>query len=201
MTLIEYGGYLLLVAYLILFFGLTAVAARQAKRSVWLFGAATPGQRLPATLFRLGFIGAALWPLARAGFGLDGVDEAAHAIFGRNVLDVVGCLLVGVGAGVAGLAQTQMGASWRIGTAEGQSGALVAVGLFRYSRNPVFLGQIVLFVGLFALFPDFVQGALTIAIVAAARLQVGIEEQVLAVTLGEPYFEYQRRVGRWLGTG
>ena len=57
MTLIEYVGYLLLVAYLIVFFGLTVAAARRAKRSVWLFGAATPGQRLPATLFQLGFIG------------------------------------------------------------------------------------------------------------------------------------------------
>ena len=201
MTLIEYVGYLLLTAYLLVFFGLTAAAAQRAKRSVWLFGAATPGQRLPATLFQLGFIGAALWPLARAGFALSGAESAAHVIFGRNVLDIVGCLLIGIGVCIAGLAQAQMGASWRIGAAKGQSGALVAKGLFRLSRNPVFLGQIILFVGLFVMFPDVLQGGLTIAIVAAARLQVVIEEQELAVSLGEPYFDYQRRVRRWFGAG
>ncbi|MBK6705644.1 MAG: hypothetical protein IPG56_19020 [Caulobacteraceae bacterium] len=40
------------------------------------------------------------------------------------------------------LAQFQMGASWRIGVPASGPGPLVARGLFRWSRNPIFVGMI-----------------------------------------------------------
>jgi protein-S-isoprenylcysteine O-methyltransferase Ste14 len=77
-----------------------------------------------------------------------------------------------------------MGASWRIGAAEGEQGAIVDTGPFAVSRNPVFVGQALLFVGLFLVLPGSVQGMLTVAILIALRLQVSIEETVLSATLG-----------------
>jgi protein-S-isoprenylcysteine O-methyltransferase Ste14 len=94
-----------------------------------------------------------------------------------------------------------MGASWRIGAAERQTGALVVDGPFAVSRNPVFVGQMLLFVGLFLVFADLVQGALTVVLILAVVLQVRIEEKVLTVTLGPTYVDYCRRIARWIGTG
>jgi len=120
--------------------------------------------------------------------------------------DIIGHLLVAIGAMIAATSQMHMGASWRIGAAEGETGAIVDTGPFALSRNPVFVGQIILFVGLLLVFPDLFQAALTLALVVAIRLQVKIEERVLTATLGvltatlgEPYLAYSRRVGRWFG--
>ena len=67
------------------------------------------------------------------------------------------------------------------------------------ARNPVFLGQALLFIGLFIVLPSLVQAGLTLALLIAIRLQVAIEERVLTASLGQPYLAYRARVRRWLG--
>ena len=57
--------YLLFVAYVANFLMLSAVAARQAGRSVWLFGSGEPLQRWTGWAFRIAFAGAILWPPLR----------------------------------------------------------------------------------------------------------------------------------------
>lgn len=199
MTALEGVSYALFIVYLLSFFGLSAVAARQAGRSIWLFNTGPASQTLPAMLFRLAFAGAALWPVIRSLTGdlvtRDPVHDALDGIFP----DIIGHLLVAIGACIAAASQMHMGASWRIGAAERETGALVDDGPFAISRNPVFVGQMLLFAGLFLVFPSIVQGALTAALMVAVVLQVRIEERVLAATLGAPYADYSRRVGRWIG--
>ncbi len=195
----EAVSYLLFVVYLVSFFGLTFTAAKHVGSSVWLFGLPTSGQALPAMLFRLGFASAALWPPVRV--ALDGAYmDPLRAMLDGVAMDITGHLLIAIGACIAAVSQVHMGASWRVGTAEGKTGALVDDGPFAISRNPVFVGQIILFIGLFAVFPDIVQFGLTAAIILAAHLQVKIEERVLIASLGEPYQAYMARVNRWIGT-
>ena len=81
-----------------------------------------------------------------------------------------------------------------------QGGAIVDSGPFAISRNPVFLGQALLFIGLFIVLPSLIQAALTLALLFAIALQVRIEERVLAAAYGQPYRDYASRVRRWLGT-
>ncbi|MGL4974098.1 MAG: methyltransferase family protein [Bosea sp. (in: a-proteobacteria)] len=199
MTALEGVSYALFAVYLLSFFGLSAVAARQAGRSIWLFNTGPASQTLPATLFRVAFAGAALWPLIRSLTGDLLMVDPVHDALDGIVPDIIGHLLVAIGACVAAASQMHMGASWRIGAAERETGALVDDGPFAVSRNPVFVGQVLLFIGLFLVFPSIVQGALTAALITAVVLQVRIEERVLAVTLGAPYADYSRRVGRWIG--
>lgn len=194
----EAVSYLLFVVYLITFFALTFATAKQAGTSVWLFGLPTSGQALPAILFRVGFAGAALWPLIRA-WVVVGYTDIVRGLLDNVAMDVLGHLLIAIGACIAAASQMHMGTSWRVGAAEGKTGALVQDGPFAISRNPVFVGQIILFVGLFAVFPDLIQFCLTLAILVAAHLQVKLEERVLLASLGEPYGAYMARVNRWFG--
>jgi protein-S-isoprenylcysteine O-methyltransferase Ste14 len=198
MSNVETFGYALFVAYLVAFFIRTAVAARMAGTNVWLFGAGAHGQRVPAALFRIAFAGTLAGPLFRRATDDDTARPAIEDWIRGVDLDLVGAVLVATGVCVALAAQFQMGKSWRIGTAAGQGGPLVAEGLFAISRNPVFLGQIAMFVGLLALFPDGIQLVLTVALVAAAVAQVRNEERALVASLGWPYLEYKRKVRRWL---
>ncbi len=199
MSALEAVSYLLVWVYLLSFLALTAVAQREAGRSVWLFGKGKEKQTLPALLFRFAFIGAAVWPLIRLVTGDIPADDPVRAAIDGEWLDVLGHGFIAVGACVAILSQRHMGASWRIGAAEGETGPIVDDGPFALSRNPVFVGQALLFVGLFLVFPGVVSLTLTAALMIAIHLQVTIEERVLAATLGEPYLDYMRRVRRWVG--
>lgn len=199
MIAMEAVSYLLFCVYLVSFFGLSAMAAREAGRSVWLFSKGKEPQTLPAWLFRIAFAGAAILPLVRALAGGPPLRYPVFSALDGVAGDIIGHVLVAVGALIAAASQMHMGASWRIGAAEGETGAIVETGPFALSRNPVFVGQIILFVGLLLVFPDLFQAVLTLALIIAIRLQIKIEERVLAATLGEPYLTYSSRVGRWFG--
>lgn len=200
MSGMEIASYMMVVVYVVSLLAMSAILAREAGRPVWLFGKGSRKQALPALLFRLAFAGAILWPLVLAAFGNPIGNDLLTRLVDGNWTDVFGHLLVVLGACLAILAQRHMGTSWRIGAAEGEVGAIVDSGPFAISRNPVFVGQAVLFIGLFIVLPGIVQAALTAALLLAIVLQVRIEERVLQAELGTAYLAYRRRVRRWAGT-
>jgi protein-S-isoprenylcysteine O-methyltransferase Ste14 len=190
--------YLLFVVYVANFLMLSAVATRQAGRPVWLLDAGAPLQRLTGWVFRIAFTTALVWPPLRLWTGGLASDALTKTLAGTTSA-LSGHLLVAIGAAVALVSQYHMGAAWRIGAAEGRQGPLVQSGPFAISRNPVFLGQIILFAGLFLAFPDVVQALTAATVLVAACVQVRIEERVLARTFGGAYDDYTARVPRWIG--
>jgi len=80
-----------------------------------------------------------------------------------------------------------------------RSSVLVIDGVFRLSRNPMYLGMVLIVSGV-ALF----EGSVTpwIAVVALAvlldRIFILREEKMLNETFGAAFEEYRRRVRRWL---
>jgi protein-S-isoprenylcysteine O-methyltransferase Ste14 len=189
--------YLLFLAYVANFLMLSVVAAKQANRSIWLFNSGERAQRLTGWAFRIGFTAAVMWPPIRmwAG-GLPG-DPVPGFLQGA-VSAVLGHLLVAVGAVVALVSQYHMGSAWRIGAAEGEQEALVQTGPFAISRNPVFVGQAILFTGLFLAFSDIAQFIISAAVLASMLAQARIEERVLKASFGKEYEDYAARVPRWL---
>ncbi|MDP3409807.1 isoprenylcysteine carboxylmethyltransferase family protein [Bosea sp. (in: a-proteobacteria)] len=200
MSGMEIASYLMTVVYVISFFAMSAVLAEEAGRPIWLFDKGREKQALPAMLFRLAFAGAVLWPIVLTLVGNPIKADPLHRALDGPWVDVLGHLLVVVGPCLAILSQRYMGASWRIGAAEGELGPIVDSGPFAISRNPVFVGQALLFIGLFIVLPSLIQAVLTLALLVAIVLQVRIEERVLSQTLVQPYRDYQQRVRRWLGT-
>lgn len=181
------GGYLAAFLYL------TARSAQAAGRPVWLFSLGDK-QGLSALLFRLCFAGALLYPALLA-IGVAPVREMFDV---PTSVRGAGLLLALVGGLFGIYAQHYMGASWRIGSVEGHSGAIVDTGPFRRSRNPVFVGQVAMFAGFLLARPDPVQLAFTAALMLAVWLQVRIEETVLARDMGAAYQAYRQMVPRWL---
>src|SRR4051794_24459302 len=64
-----------------------------------------------------------------------------------------GALLLFGGTALMVVAQLHLGASWRIGIEEGARPGLVTDGLYRVSRNPIFLGMFLTLAGLVVLQP------------------------------------------------
>lgn len=108
----------------------------------------------------------------------------------------IGLLLISLGWTV--LAQIQMGNSWRIGIDEERKTALVQAGLFRVSRNPIFLGMIISLFGFFLTIPNALTLLLLVLGFALIQIQVRLEEQFLSGLHGQEYNEYCSLVRRWL---
>jgi len=77
--------------------------------------------------------------------------------------------------------------------------ALIRAGVFRFSRNPIYVGMILMTIGVSL---DRANGWILAGLVPAiAMIRNGVvlrEERHLARVFGDAYLEYQREVRRWL---
>ncbi len=80
-----------------------------------------------------------------------------------------------------------------------RSSALVTDGVFRFTRNPMYLGMILILVGA-ALLIGSLSPFLAVAAFAAvvATRFVPVEERMLAETFGDAWTAYRARTRRWL---
>jgi protein-S-isoprenylcysteine O-methyltransferase Ste14 len=80
-----------------------------------------------------------------------------------------------------------------------KSTALITSGVFRFSRNPMYLGFVLILMGIATL-----MGSLTpyIVVLGFAILMdiifIRAEEQMLQSTFGEDWMEYKKKVRRWI---
>lgn len=79
------------------------------------------------------------------------------------------------------------------------SRALVTTGVYRFTRNPMYLGLVILLgawaVWLSALLP---WAAPVLFVLYITRFQIRPEERVLTELFGPPYTDYTQRVRRWI---
>ncbi len=116
----------------------------------------------------------------------------------RTDLNLLGMFLLLVSLAWIVTAQAQMGASWRIGVDENQKTDLVTTGVFRFSRNPIYLGMAVTLIGLFLVLPTSMTLSLLIGGIATIHLQILLEEQYLQKKHGQAFVTYTKKVRRWI---
>ncbi len=77
---------------------------------------------------------------------------------------------------------------------------LVTDGVFRFSRNPMYLGLVLLLIG-WALWLGTVSPwlVLPLFVIVTSVAQIVPEEQALEERFGEPYLAYRHSVRRWIG--
>lgn len=124
---------------------------------------------------------------------------AALANASPEVRTIPAAIIGLIGAAIVIVAQVQMGRAWRVGVREGDAQLFVSHGLFRFSRNPIFLGMML--IGLSA---AMVSVALwgwvaLILFVASCAVQVRIEEAHLEASFGQDYRNFRATTPRWLG--
>lgn len=157
-------------------------------------------QALPALLFRAAFVLAVTYPplsvwLPATTETLVGADAHSGVL---HAVEMIGLATMAIGATFALYSQNQYGrflADRRCVRSFGRHRRYGAVPDFAQSG---IVGQCVLFIGLLIVFPTVIQFLITIELLVAVRLQVGIEERVLVGEMGEDYQAYKRRVRRWL---
>lgn len=137
-------------------------------------------------------LGAAMWALTRAWPGLR-IDLPL-----RGVL-AAGLILTGLGIALAGVISFRRAGTTVNPLQPAASSQLVVSGVYHRTRNPMYLGMLLLLLGWAAWL------AHPLALVLAAtfvpvmnRLQIRPEERILAATFGPAFTAYQSSVRRWL---
>lgn len=113
-------------------------------------------------------------------------------------VQAIGLFLMGIAIVWTATAQMQMGHSWRIGIDLDNKTELVEKGLFRVSRNPIFLGMRMALWGFFLTLPNAATLVSVVMLDVLIQVQVRLEEEFLRGVHGEAYSEYSGGVRRWI---
>ncbi len=192
-----------LLVYLLIFFGLAMILPsyrvwKTTGVNPYKLGKSESAHDYVGTLFRLTIFSVALVVIAFA--FLPNLYEYLVPIsyLSNATLNIVGQTLLTIAVIWVLVAQVHMQKSWRIGIDEDVKTELVQTGLFKISRNPIFLGMRVMLLGLFLVLPN----AATLVILFVGdlliQIQVRLEEEFLTRTHGKAYLAYQKQVRRWI---
>lgn len=103
------------------------------------------------------------------------------------------------GAAIVIVAQVQMGRAWRVGVRDGDAPIFVSHGLFRFSRNPIFVGMMLVGLSAAIVSGTWWSWSALVLFVLSCIVQVRIEEAHLEASFGDAYRAFRRQVPRWLG--
>lgn len=189
--------------YFLLFFGLAMfwrsyIAWKRTGINPYKLGDSDTVHDFVGKLFRLTLIVAALIVFVFS--FLEGYYHWLSPITWMNssMLIIIGIALLVLALIWVLVAQLQMGDSWRIGIDEKSESALVQHGLFGVSRNPIFLGMLVMLVGMLLILPTAATLTVSALGFVLIHVQVRLEEDFLAEKYGEDYRRYQMSVRRWI---
>ncbi len=112
----------------------------------------------------------------------------------------LGMVLAVIGDAVFIISVLTMRDSWRAGVPENDKTELVTDGIYRYSRNPAFLGFDLVYIGILLMFFNTGLFEITLLVILLLHLQiVNVEEDFLIATFGQEYVDYRKKVRRYFG--
>ena len=120
-------------------------------------------------------------------------------MFPAKSVSSVGLALIGALTCTAGVASFRRAKTTVNPMKPDSTSSLVVSGIYRYTRNPMYLGFLLILLGWAA----FLSNVLALALLPAFilymnRFQISPEERVLASLFAHDYAEYRARVRRWL---
>ena len=110
----------------------------------------------------------------------------------------IGILFCYIGLIIFLLALLSFGKSWRIGIDENNSNELITNGIFKYSRNPIFLFMDLYFTGIMLIYPNIIFILLAIGTIIGIHSQILREENFLLIKFGEKYIKYKNQTRRYI---
>ena len=119
-------------------------------------------------------------------------------IINSSTFDIIGFLTGLTGLSLCLYAQVKMGSSWRVGIDEKVKTDLITTGLYKYIRNPTYLGLFVLNIGVWLIWPTWTIFILNFVFILFLDIQVRCEEDYLYAIHGEKYGDYKKRTKRYI---
>jgi protein-S-isoprenylcysteine O-methyltransferase Ste14 len=142
------------------------------------------------------FVWGALW-LAESFFSSWAADYLPY-FYGNQAMRSVGLILDTIGLIFFISSMITMKTSWRVGIDKSTTTRLITNGLYQYSRNPAFVGFNLMFIGLFAAFPNLATLIICLLNMLAVHKLILQEEKHLEEMPGEEYVQYRNQTPRYL---
>ena len=89
--------------------------------------------------------------------------------------------------------------SWRAGIPGEDKTELVTTGIYKYSRNPAFLGFDFMYIGVLLMYFNLLLAVFSLFAIVMLHLQILQEEKYLSEVFGDAYREYKKHVFRYFG--
>jgi len=125
-------------------------------------------------------------------------ESLGTAVLDSEPARALGALLVGAGLALFALALAAFGDGWRVGIDTDRPGELVTRGVFKISRNPIFVFMNAYALGTFLLSGRLVFLLFALLAAAALHAQIRREEAFLEEAHGEAYRAYRAATPRYL---
>lgn len=110
-----------------------------------------------------------------------------------------GFCIAGIGDIFFLISVTYMKDSWRAGIPEKDKTKLVTDGIYKFSRNPAFVGFDFMYIGILLMFFNIGTLLFSLFSIMMLHMQILQEEKYMAKTFGEEYLEYKKKVFRYIG--
>lgn len=114
------------------------------------------------------------------------------------LFDIIGCVTGLVGLSFCLYAQIKMGCSWRVGIDEKVKTDLITTGVYKYIRNPTYLGLYLLNLGVWLIWPTWTIFLLNLVFILFLDIQVRCEEDYLLKVHGDRFSEYKSGTKRYI---
>lgn len=117
-----------------------------------------------------------------------------------SFLYYISLLLLTIGTLLLIISMKTMRNNWRAGISTGNDTSLVVNGVYRYSRNPAFLGFDLFYIGMTISYPSLLNIIFLLIVLIVFDLQIRNEEKELLKLFGNEYTKYKNAVRRYLGS-
>jgi len=115
-----------------------------------------------------------------------------------DFISILGLLVISLGIVFFIVAAITMKNSWRVGIDKSTKSKLITEGIYRYSRNPAFVGFYLMFIGLFLIYIDVITCIVMFFNIYAMNRLVNEEEKHLEEMFEEEYITYKKKTPRYL---
>ena len=132
-------------------------------------------------------------------YGVSRVDDLIILSAAMRLYVSIGLLLLGLGIMIAGVTSFRKVATTINPLKPETASSLVIGGVFHYTRNPMYLGMLVL------AFAAVIKSTSVLSLIVVlgfylflTRFQIIPEERAMLKLFGDEFVQYQRRVRRWI---
>lgn len=199
MRLIDIGSFSLLCIFGISYISKLTILAKKSNIKADVFG---KGIKLRQTLV----IEKCLKVITFSGLGIWAVDALLPAFAEKWFIELYesfeisffGLLITLIGVSFFILAMVFMKTSWRAGIDKSTKTELVTSGLYRYSRNPAFVGMDLMFIGTAITHVNLLTIVLAMLVIISLHLQILQEEKHMKEVFQKKYNEYVNNTPRYL---
>lgn len=136
---------------------------------------------------------------AAAMYGVSKVAPALKFSLNGSTALAIGLGIIGLGSGIMGVAQFKKAQTTPNPQALEKVSSLVTDGIYRYSRNPMYVGLVLILLGWALYLSHFIAFVLVpVFMFYMTRFQIEPEERVMEQKFGKVYQSYLSRVRRWI---